>query len=161
NEGAGVLDIPLGGAKLGFGVFTGDKFDQQLPTGVKATRFNAEAYDIATNPGGKLRILATGVTGTGLANTNSGSGLSFLHSQANVLVKGLNNSLFVQFSRGHARIDGEFESIDGVNPGKRVQRIADSVAWQSGPFGGQALVGWQKSRNEATNVDTKDFSLGG
>jgi maltoporin len=161
NEGAGVLDIPLGGAKLGFGVFSGDRFDQQLPTGVKATRFNAEAYDIATNPGGKLRVLATAVTGTGLADTNTGAGLSFLHNQADFVLKGLNNSLFVQFSRGHARIDGEFESIDGVNPGKRVQRIADSVVWQYGPFGGQALVGYQKSRNEATNVQTKDFSLGG
>jgi maltoporin len=161
NEGAGVLDIPVGGAKAGFGVFTGDKFDQQLPSGVKATRFNGEIYDIATNPGGKLRVLATAVSGSGLANSNTGSGLSFLHNQADFLAKGLTNSLFVQASRGHARIDGEFESIDGVNPGKRVFRIADSIAWQSGPFGGQALVGWQKSRNEATNVSTKDFSLGG
>lgn len=161
NEGAGVLDIPVGGAKVGFGVFSGDKFDQQLPTGVKATRFNAEVYDINTNPGGKLRVLATAVSGTGLANSNTGSGLSFLHNQADFLAKGLTNSLFVQASRGHARIDGEFESIDGVNPGKRVFRIADSINWQFGPFGGQALVGWQKSRNEATNVSTKDFSLGG
>jgi maltoporin len=161
NQGAGVVDIPVGGAKLGFGVFTGDKFDAQLPAGVKANRLNAEVYDIATNEGGKLRLLMTAVNGSGLANSNTGSGLSLLHNQADFVIKGLTNSLFVQASRGHARIDGEFESIDGINPGRRVQRVADSVAWQSGPFGGQALVGLQKSKNEATGVSTRDFSLGG
>jgi maltoporin len=161
NEGAGVREIPLAGAKAGFAVFSGDKFDQQLPAGVKATRLNAEVYDIATNPGGKLRVLATAVHGKGLANSNSGSGLGLLHNQKDFLAPGLDNSLFVQASRGHARIDGEFESIDGVNPGRRVWRIGDSVAWQFGPFGGQALAAFQNSRNEATNVTTKDFSLGG
>lgn len=161
NEGAGVLDIPLGGAKLGFGVFSGDKFDAALPAGVKASRFNAEVYDIQTNPGGALRVLATSVRGSGLAGTNTGWGLSALHNQKDFIAKGLTNSLFLQGSRGHARIDGEFEGIDGVSPGKRVLRIADSIAWQSGPFGGQALVGWQRSRNEETLVSTRDFSLGG
>jgi maltoporin len=161
NQGAGVLDIPVGGAKLGLGVFSGDTFDHQLPAGVKANRLNAEVYDIATGAGGKLRFLMTAVHGSGLANSNTGAGLSLLHNQADFGIKGLTNSLFVQASRGHARIDGEFESIDGINPGRRVQRIADSIAWQSGPFGGQALVGLQKSKNEATGISTRDFSLGG
>ena len=161
-QGGGVVDIPVGnGVKAGVGIFSGDRFDQQLPANVKATRLNAEVYDIATNPGGKLRILGTAVTGKGLAGGNSGSGLSFLHNQADFLTQGLTNSLFVQASRGHARIDGEFEGIDGTSPGRRVQRIVDSVAWQKGPFGGQALIGYQKARNEATNVAAKDFSLGG
>jgi maltoporin len=160
-QGAGVTDIPVGGAKLGLGVFSGDRFDQQLPAGVKATRFNAHVSDIATNPGGKLQVLGTLVRGSGLANGNSGSGLSLLHNQSDFMVKGLTNSLFLQASRGHARIDGEFEGIDGVSPGKRAWRVADSINWQSGPFGGQALVGYQHTRNEATNVVTKDFSLGG
>lgn len=160
-QGGGVTDIPVAGAKLGVGVFSGDRFDNQLPDGVRATRLNAHVYDIATNPGGKLQVLATAVRGSGLANGNSGSGLSFLHNQGDFFMKGLNNALFVQASRGHARIDGEFEGIDGVSPGRRAWRIADSIAWQSGPFGGQALIGYQQSRNEATNVETKDFSLGG
>lgn len=161
-QGGGVTDIPVaGGAKLGVGVFSGDRFDNPLPANVRATRLNAHVYDIATNPGGKLQVLATAVHGKGLANGNSGSGLSLLHNQGDFFMKGLSNALFVQASRGHARIDGEFEGIDGVSPGRRVWRIADSIAWQSGPFGGQALVGYQKSRDEASNVDTKDFSLGG
>lgn len=161
NQGAGVTDIPLGGVKLGVGVFTGDKFDAQMPSGVKATRLNAHVSDIATGPGGKLQVLGTLVHGSGLANSNSGKGISLLHNQSNVMSSGMSNALFLQASRGHARIDGEFESIDGTNPGKRAWRIADAMGWQSGPVGGQALVGFQQSRNEATQVQTKDFSLGG
>ena len=51
NQGAGVTDIKLGSAKLGLGLFTADKFDTATPTGVKATRLNADISDIATNAG--------------------------------------------------------------------------------------------------------------
>lgn len=51
--------------------------------------------------------------GSGLANGNSGSGVSLLHKQSEFLAKGVNNSLFLQAPRGHARIDGQFEGIDG------------------------------------------------
>jgi maltoporin len=161
NQGGGVTDIPIGGAKLGLGVFSGDKFDAQLPTGVKATRLNADISEIKTNPGGILRVLFTGVHGSGLANSNTGAGLSVSHNQADFLMPGMSNALFLQTSRGHARIDGEFEAIDGVTPGRKVNRIADSIAWQRGPFGGQALVAYQSNRDDATGATTKDFSLGG
>ena len=160
-QGGGVTDLPLGGAKLGLGVFSGDKFDASLPAGVKATRLNADVSEIQTNPGGKLRVLVTLVHGSGLANGNTGSGLSLLHNQVDFLVPGLKNSLFLQTSRGHARIDGQFEGIDGVAAGRKAHRIADSIAWQHGPFGGQALIGYQTSQDEATGATTKDFSLGG
>ena len=93
NQGAGVTDIPIGGAKLGLGFFTGDKFDTPAATGVNATRFNADISDININPGGKLRVLMTGVNGSGLADSSGGSGISFLHNQSDFIVKGLNNAL--------------------------------------------------------------------
>ena len=161
NQGAGVTDVPLGSAKLGVGVFTGDKFDSQLPNGVKAHRINADISDIQTNPGGKLRVLLTGVGGSGQVNGSSGSGISVSHNQADFLIPGLSNALFLQASRGHARIDGEFEAIDGTSAGKRVTRIADAINWQSGRFGGQALMGYQTNKDDLTGVSTKDFSLGG
>jgi maltoporin len=160
-QGAGVTNVPVGGMRLGVGVFTGDRFDNPLPAGVKANRVNLDLSEIATNAGGKLRLLATAVHGSGLANSNTGAGLSALHNQADFVMKGMTNSLYLQASRGHARIDGEFEAIDGTTPGRRVARIADSIQWQSGPLGGQALVGWQTSRDDATHVTTKDASLGG
>lgn len=161
NQGAGFTDMPIGSAKLGVGVFTGDKFDSQLPANVKANRVNFDISDIQTNPGGKLRVLLTGVSGSGLVAGNNGSGISLMHQQADFFGAGINNTLYLQASRGHARIDGEFEAIDGVNPGKRVTRIADAVNWQRGPFGGQALVAYQTNKNDLTGVTTKDFSLGG
>ena len=161
NQGAGMTDLPIGGMKLGVGVFTGDKFDGNLPSNVKARRINADLSDIHTNPGGSLRVLLTAVSGSGQANGGSGSGISVSHNQKDFLVQGLNNALFVQGSRGHARIDGQFEAIDGTSAGRRVFRIADSLAWQFGRFGGQALVGYQTSKADLTHAETKDFSLGG
>ncbi|MGP1629254.1 MAG: carbohydrate porin [Giesbergeria sp.] len=161
NQGGGVTDIPVGGMKLGVGVFTGDKFDNHLPAGVKAHRINADLSEINTNPGGKLRVLLTAVGGSGQANGGSGTGISVSHNQADFLMKGMSNALFLQTSRGHARIDGEFESIDGLTAGKRATRIADSINWQSGPFGGQALIAYQTSKSDLGGPTTKDFSLGG
>ena len=85
NQGAGVTDIPVGGMKLGLGVFTGDKFDNSLPDNVKAHRINADLSDIDTNPGGKLRVLLTAVGGSGQVHGDSGSGISVSHNQADFL----------------------------------------------------------------------------
>ena len=46
NIGAGVTDVPVGGMKLGVGVFSGDKFDGGLPNNVKAHRINAPGMPI-------------------------------------------------------------------------------------------------------------------
>ena len=161
NQGAGVTDIKLGSAKLGLGVFTSDKFDVAPTAGIKATRLNADISDINTNPGGKLRVVLTAVNGTGLAGSNNGSGISVSHNQEDFLVKGMTNSLFLQSSSGHARIDGEFLGIDGTTAGQKVSRIADSLNWQSGAFGGQTMLGYQTTQDELTKVTTKDTSIGG
>lgn len=161
NQGAGVTDIAIGSAKLGLGVFTGDKFDSALPVGVKATRMNADFSEIKTNEGGKLRVLLTTVNGSGLAGGNTGSGISVSHNQEDFLVKGMSNALFLQTSQGHARIDGEFLGIDGVTGGQSVSRIADSLNWQNGAFGGQTLLSYQTNKDDLTGVTTKDTSVGG
>lgn len=161
NQGAGVTDIPVGGMKLGVGVFTGDKFDHNLPDSAKARRINADLSEINTNPGGKLRVLLTAVTGSGQVHGGSGSGISVSHNQKDFLTPGLNNALFLQTSRGHARIDGQFEAIDGLHAGRRVTRIADAIDWQKGPFGGQALIAYQTSKSDLGGATVKDFSLGG
>jgi len=161
NQGAGVTNIGIGGAKLGLGVFSGDKFDSALPVGVKATRMNADFSEINTNEGGKLRVLLTSVNGSGLAGGNTGSGISISHNQENFLVKGMSNALFLQTSQGHARIDGEFLGIDGVTGGQSVSRIADSLNWQSGAFGGQTMLSYQTNKDDLTGVTTKDTSVGG
>jgi len=47
------------------------------------------------------------------------------------------------------------------NPGAKQFRIVDAINWQSGPFGGQALVGYQTNKPEDTGLETKNFALGG
>jgi maltoporin len=160
-QGAGVTDIGIGSAKLGVGVFTGDTFDQKMASGTKATRINADISEITTNPGGKLRVLLTAVNGSGQVAGNTGYGISVSHNQSDFLTKGMNNTLFLQTSKGHARIDGEFEGIDGVTAGKKVTRIADSLNWQIGAFGGQTMVSYQVNKDDLTGITTKDTSIGG
>jgi maltoporin len=161
NVGAGMTDLPIAGMKLGVGVFSGDTFDRGLPANVRAHRMNVDLSEIHTNPGGTLRVLLTMVGGSGQVNGGSGSGVSVSHNQKDFLLPGMSNALFLQTSRGHARIDGEFESIDGTSAGRRAARIADAVNWQFGAFGGQALIAYQANKADVTGVETKDFSLGG
>lgn len=159
NQGAGVTGIDLGMAKLGVGIFSGDTFDKQLAAGKSANKVNVDLSDMAVNPGGKLRVLLTQVSGKGLSGGNSGSGISVSHNQSDFLLKGLSNALFVQTSTGHAGVGGQFENLDGV--GKKVTRIANAVNWQMGPWGGQALVGLQTQQDDGASVKRTDTSLGG
>lgn len=159
TQGAGVTGVNLGAAKLGVGVFTGDTFDSQMAVGKSAKKLNVDLSDISVNEGGKLRVLLTAVSGEGLAGGNSGSALAVSHNQSNFIVKGLTNTVFLQTSTGHAEAGGKFQNLTGV--GKKVTRIADTINWQSGPFGGQAVVGVQTNQDDGSSVKRTDSSLGG
>ena len=45
--------------------------------------------------------------------------------------------------------------------GAKQFRIVDAINWQSGPFGGQALVGYQTLKPDDTGKTTKNFAVGG
>ena len=47
------------------------------------------------------------------------------------------------------------------NPGAKQFRIVDALNWQSGPFGGQAFIGYQTLRPSDTGVTTENFGIGG
>lgn len=159
TQGAGVTDIQLGSVKLGIGVFSGDTFDTQMAKGTSAKKLNVDVSDIGVNEGGKLRVLLTTVSGQGLAGGNSGSAWAISHNQANFFMKGMNNTLFLQASTGHAEVGGKFQNLTGV--GKKVMRIADTINWQSGALGGQAVVGVQTNQDDGSTVKRTDTSLGG
>ncbi len=159
TQGAGVTGVNLGAAKLGVGVFTGDTFDKQMVKGTSAKKLNVDVSDIQVNEGGKLRVLLTQVSTAGLAGGNSGSALAVSHTQSNLGMAGMTNTLFLQTSKGHAEVGGKFQDLGGV--GKKVTRIADTINWQSGPLGGQAVVGVQTNQDEGSSVKRTDSSLGG
>ena len=45
--------------------------------------------------------------------------------------------------------------------GAKQFRIVDAINWQSGPFGGQAMVGYQTLKPDDTGKTTKNFAVGG
>ena len=159
TQGAGVTGVNLGAAKLGVGVFTGDTFDKQMAKGTSARKLNVDLSDIQVNKDGKLRVLLTQVSTEGLAGGNSGSALAVSHTQSNLGMAGMTNTLFLQTSKGHAEVGGKFQDLGGV--GKKVTGIADTINWQSGPLGGQAVVGVQTNQDEGSSVKRTDSSLGG
>lgn len=167
NQGAGFTDLSVGSVKVGAALQTGDTFDKKMIAGTSANRLNVDISDINSNPNGKVRVMLTSVSTSGLASSG-GSGVSLNHNQSDFLVKGLTNSLFLQTSSGYAALNGQFNNFYNVYTGSTVQeygkksnRIADSINWQSGRFGGQAIVGYQTTKPDNSSVTTKDTSLGG
>ncbi|MFA6122093.1 MAG: carbohydrate porin [Sideroxydans sp.] len=169
NTGAGVTDLNIGFAKLGVGVFTGGTFDNNSSSVNNASRINVDVSEISTNSGGKLRVLGTLVRGSFQMGAQ-GSGLSLLHEQSDFMAAGINNSLFLQTSNGHAAITGQFQGLGDVasgsteQPGVQSIRIADSFDWQRGALGGQALVAYQTGKVQggvSDGIKTTDVSVGG
>jgi maltoporin len=169
NFGAGMIDYNLGFAKLGVGVFNGGSLDNKNSVQNNARRVNVDLSQIQSNSGGVVRVLGTVVSGNFVLGS-PGSGIGVSHNQSDFLVKGLTNTLFLQTATGHAALNGQFlglgdSTIGGTDsPGKKSNRIGDSINWQSGKFGGQALAVIQNAKDEGGVNDgknTKDISFGG
>ena len=47
------------------------------------------------------------------------------------------------------------------NPGAKQFRIVDSINWQSGPFGGQAMIGYQTKKTDVDPNTEKNLAIGG
>lgn len=169
NTGAGMTGYNLGFAKLGVGVFSGGTFDNNSSSTNNAGRINIDLSEIQSNAGGTLRTLATLVNGN-FQMGKSGAGLSVSHNQSDFLVRGLTNTLFIQTANGHAGLNGQFQGLGDVatggieHPGLSSTRIAEAFTWQTGPFGGQALLAHQVAKVEGginNGQRTRDFTLGG
>ena len=152
--GAGVDGIELGGAKLNLAYFRNDG-GGTLP----GTRLNADFTDIATNPGGKLRVTATATNGD-FTGGKSGLGLSFQHNQENLFGLGGGNTAWLQFSQGSAGLDANFGNL-GAASGTRGMRFVESLTWQVGNFGGQAQAMVQQDKDGATGLKTTSSTVGG
>jgi maltoporin len=163
NYGAGIDGLDMGGgAKLNLALYTSGNNDNHNTVLNNARRINLQLTDIATNPGGSVTLSAGLVQGD-FALGKPGAAVGLLHKQKNFLTDGLDNSLFVQMSTGHAALTGEFYNLDiGGAPqaGARQMRVAEVINWQKGRFGGQALVGYQTVAPDNAS-GWRDYSLGG
>lgn len=162
NYGAGADGMDIGFGKLNVAVYSDGNSDNHNTSTNNARRANFQLRDMPVNPGGKL-TLTGGVVNGSFAQGSDGGALGLVHNQSDFLLPGMTNSVFLQGSTGHADLRGKFYNLDtaGVSaPGAKQARIIESVNWQSGVFGGQALVGYQSTKPD-NGVTTKDLSLGG
>jgi maltoporin len=178
NFGAGMTDYNLGFAKLGVGVFNGGSLDNKNSSINNARRVNLDLSEIQSNPNGVVRVLGTVVSGN-FKYGSPGSGIGVSHNQSDFLIKGMTNTLFLQTASGHAALNGQFLGLGdasnfvagppasgGDQAAMSSNRIGDSINWQSGVFGGQALAVIQNGKIEkagdpANGKNTKDITFGG
>ena len=169
NIGAGMTDYNLGFAKLGLGVFSGATLDNNNAAANSAVRANIDLSELHVNPGGTLRVLGTLVRGN-FQMGKPGAGLSVSHNQSDFLFQGLTNTVFLQGATGHAGVNGQFQGLgdasnaSGEQPGLQSLRATDAINWQTGPFGGQALVSYQTAKIDGginNGKSTRDLTLGG
>lgn len=150
--GSGIDNIDFAGGRLNLGWF---RTEPDVPQ--DARRINLDLHGIDSNSGGQLRISGWVVEGD-LAGARRGYGGGLQHRQHDLPV-GLENSIWLQFARGSAGLDGNFGVVDG-NSGRRSWRLVESLNGQHGKLGGQAQWLYQRER-DAADVETVSKSLGG
>ncbi len=168
--GVGADSIAVGGGKLGVAYFSSDTgagfgdAGNGLSTN-PGNRLNVDFSDIPVNPGGKLRVTGTYTQGNFDNATNgkgtSGLGLSLQHNQ-DITGIGGGNTFWLQYSQGSAGLDGNFGNTTAPTSAKNF-RVVESVTWQVGPFGGQAvaLYGQHGKNDLAATPKYTEISIGG
>ena len=160
--GAGADNITLGAGKFGIAYFGTDGASPTNPAFPAYTkpgsRINADWSGVQVNEGGKLRVVGTFTNGNFDGGTN-GFGLTVEHKQDLLSIGGANN-LWLQYAQGSAGMNGNFGNLTAES-GAQAYRIVDSVTWQSGPFGGQAVALYGHKDRDGTTVSFDELSVGG
>jgi maltoporin len=151
--GAGVKGISAGSGKLGVAFYKTDG-DQTTP----GNRLNLEVLGIDSNPGGKSSLFFTFTKGQFTGGT-SGFGASLRHDQSNLFGTGLSNTLWLQLATGSSSLESNFGDLTRKSSAKSL-RLVESVSWQSGVFGGQAIALVGTSEDNAGKKTTAT-TLGG
>lgn len=149
--GAGVGGIQVGSGQLGLAWYKTDGNATQ-----PGNRLNLEVLGLDSNPGGKANLFFTLTKGDFDGGT-SGLGASLRHDQK--LGGGLSNTLWAQVATGSASLESNFGDLRRKSSAKSL-RLVESLAWQSGAFGGQALALVGRSEDSA-GVSTSAATLGG
>ncbi|RQP23004.1 maltoporin [Piscinibacter terrae] len=121
-------------------------------------RLHADLTGLNVNPGGKLRVLGT-LARSNFTGGHGGVGLVLQHDQDNFLGLGGGNTAWLAYTRGSAGLDGNFGNLH-ADSGDHSLRLVESITWQQGPLGGQALALWQNDQSTASGK-VVSTSLGG
>jgi len=165
--GAGVENIDVGFGKFGFSGYKSDSgtvhnLDGSLSTTAGNNglgRIHAQLYDIAVNPDGKLRLVATLSKGDSQGGTKgkSGYGLTAEHVQDKFFGGG--NHIWVQYAQGSTNINQGFGNAT-ASTNTKSWRVVESPSWQIGSFGGQAIALYQHDETDS-GVKWNSYTLGG
>ena len=165
ESGAGIFDMPLGQGKLGLHLFRSDQEMEPTDNRENTTRLTADIYDLPVNPGGKLRLIGAFYSGR-FKDGTTGTALTIKHDQSHFLLPGLNNSLWLQGCTGYGALNTGFGGPGSLNgdlnaaSGTRAWRLIDSLIWQHGRFGGQAMAEIEYDRKEQGGASSRGTSLG-
>jgi len=155
--GAGA-EIPVfNGANLGVSYFKTDLPTPQtgMTSSESGNRLSMDLSKIAVNQDGTVRFVSSLTKGNYHEGT-SGFSFSAQHDQEKFF--GGVNTLWLQYAKGSAALTGNFGDLERPSGGHSF-RVVDSVTWQVGALGGQALALWQSDRDP--DVKTDSVSVGG
>ena len=148
--GAGVSGLSVGSGKLGLAWYKTDNKNGDTTGTTPGNRLNLEVLGIDSNAGGKANLFFTYVNGDFTGGT-SGFGASVRHDQA--LSSSFSNTLWAQLATGSASLESNFGDLTRKS-GAKSYRLVDSINWQAGVFGGQALVVLGSSEDNAGKKTT-------
>jgi len=120
---------------------------------------NVDVYDIPVSQGGKLRVIGEVLHGD-FPGGESGNALTVKYDQAGFVLPGVTNSVWLQGSTGYASLETGFGALENPS-GTNSVRLLDSLNWQLGRFGGQALAEYERGQDEHDGGGTTGTSLGG
>lgn len=164
--GAGAENLALGPGKLAVSAFASNPVTGASGPNVIGRRLTADYTGWSVNPGGTLRLVGSVVNGN-FTNGSGGYALTAKHEQTDFLRAGLKNSVWLQMSGGFAGLNGGFGAIDSAPPNAasavktQASRLVDSIDWQSGAWGGQALVVYERQDPDGVSNKVTRTSLGG
>ncbi len=164
--GAGVENMDAGFGKFGFSGYKSDSGTVRNDDGSLSTtahnngiaRVHAQLYDIAVNPDGKLRLVATYSKGDSQGGIKGTSGFGFTVEHVQDKFFGGGNHIWAQYSQGSTNINQGFGNAT-ANSDTKTYRIVESPSWQIGAFGGQAIALYQHDKNDVMSWNS--YTLGG
>jgi len=155
--GAGIRRIAIGPGQAGIAAYTNE-------TGPSVRRLNLEYEDVPLTGGGLGESSAPSEEGFGtlslyatlIKSHQSGAALTALH-RLQMPTFGLTHRLWIQVAEGSAGLNVNAGDLDRPLH-RRDWRIASSPSWQSGPWGGEAMV--MLARETSGDHEQRSWSAG-
>ncbi len=167
--GAGVENIDVGFGKFGFSGYKNDSAAQYVDGQLSSTannngvaRLHAQLYDIAVNPDGKLRLVASYSRGDSQGGLKGQNGYGFNVEHVQDKFFGGGNHIWLQYAEGSTDINQGISDNGSHGSGYKSWRIVESPSWQIGSFGGQAIAMYQHNEMPSTaGTKSNYWTIGG